>query len=351
MILYVYNIIMDSNLKTVMSFAENKVKPSSYKLYKQCIKKLLEIQKSSFANLGENNNLPTLEETDYSINNIASLINNFSDLKDKLTKKINKIQIYENNTIKSYLSGLNFIKTSPQLDKIIKDESLSLLYEFFGIIKDKIKKASLDNNLSKKEELNWLSQDELENIEKVLKKEYKNNPNKDLLQKLILVILYRGKIIRPLRNDYAEMYISNNIDGQGNYLYIDENDYSSKYFILNCYKTQRHYGKKKYNIPKRSILNRLLTDLYSYRLEDDVNHLLESPGIKKQLTSMTKNNLTKYLQSIFKKYLNKTVSSSMLRSIYISNLDFNKLTNKKLTKIATDMNHSCETQQNEYKKI
>jgi len=342
---------MDSNLKSVMSFAENKVKPSSYKLYKQSLKKLLEIQKSSFADLGENNTLPTLEESDYSINNISSLINNFSDLKDKLTKKINKKQVYENNTIKSYLSGLNFIKTSPQLEKILKEDSLALLYEFFGIIKDKIKKASLDNKFSKKEEENWLSQEELESLEKLLKKEYKSNPNKDLLQKLILVILYRGKIIRPLRNDYAGMIISNDIDSEGNYLFIDEEDHSSKYFILNDYKTQRHYGKKKYNIPKRSILNRLLTELYSYRLEDDVNHLLESPGIKKQLTSMTKNNLTKYLQNLFQKHLNKKVSSSMLRSIYISNLDFNKLTNKKLTKIATDMNHSFTTQQEEYKKI
>ena len=75
---------MDNDLISVMSFAESKVKPSSYKLYKQSLKKLLEIQKSSFADLGENNTLPELEATDYTINNIASLINNFSDLKDKL---------------------------------------------------------------------------------------------------------------------------------------------------------------------------------------------------------------------------------------------------------------------------
>jgi len=342
---------MDSALNSVMNFAENKVKPSSYKLYKQSLKKLLEIQKSSFEDLGENNTLPELEASDYTINNIASLINNFSDLKDKLTKKIDKIHLYENNTIKSYLSSLNFIKTSPALEKILKEDSLALLYEFFGIVKDKIKKASLDNKISKKEEEKWLSQEELEGLEKLLKKEYKANKTKDILQKLILVILYRGKIIRPLRNDYADMIISNDDDGEGNYLYIDEEDHSTKYFILNDYKTQRHYGKKKYNIPKRSILNRLLTDLYEFRLEDDVNHLLENSGIKKELTSMSKNNLTKFLQNLFQKYLNKKVSSSMLRSIYISNLDFNKLTNKKLTKIATDMNHSTSSQQSEYKKI
>jgi len=323
---------MDNDLISVMSFAESKVKPSSYKLYKQSLKKLLEIQKSSFADLGENNTLPELEASDYTINNIASLINNFSDLKDKLTKKIDKKPVYENNTIKSYLSSLNFIKTSPALEKILKEDSLALLYEFFGIVKDKIKKASLDNKISKKEEEKWLSQEELEGLEKLLRKEYKTNKNKDILQKLILVILYRGKIIRPLRNDYAGMIISNDDDGEGNYLYIDEEDHSTKYFILNDYKTQRHYGKKKYNIPKRSVLNRLLTDLYEFRLEDDVNHLLENSGIKKQLTSMSKNNLTKYLQNLFQKYLNKKVSSSMLRSIYISNLDFNKLTNKKLEK-------------------
>ena len=342
---------MDSDLNSVMSFAEDKVKPSSYKLYKQSLKKLLEIQKSSFADLGENYTLPTLEASDYTINNISSLINNFSDLKDKLTKKIDKKPIYENNTIKSYLSALNFIKTSPQLEKLLKDDSLALLYEFFGIVKDLIRKASLDNNLSKKDEEKWLSQDELENLEKKIKKEYKADKNKEILQKLILVILYRGKIIRPLRNDYADMIISNDDDGEGNYLFIDKEDYTKKYFILNDYKTQRHYGKKKYNIAKRSVLNRLLTDLYEFRIEDGVNHLLENSGIKKELTSMSKNNLTKYLQNLFQKYLNKKVSTSMLRSIYISNLDFNKLTNKKLEKIAKDMNHSTSSQQSEYKKI
>ncbi len=66
---------------------------------------------------------------------------------------------------------------------------------------------------------------------------------------------------------------------------------------------------------------------------------------------MSKNNLTKYLQNLFYSYLNKKVSSSMLRSIYISNLDFNKLSNKKLTKIAKEMNHNIKSQQLEYKKV
>ena len=41
----------------------------------------------------------------------------------------------------------------------------------------------------------------------------------------------------------------------------------------------------------------------------------------------------------------------MLRSIYISNLDFNKLSNKKLSKIAKEMNHNIKSQQLEYKKV
>mgnify|MGYP003667066490 FL=1 len=109
--------------------------------------------------------------------------------------------------------------------------------------------------------------------------------------------------------------------------------------------------KKKYTIPKRSVLNRLLTDLYQFRMEDGVAHFLENPGIKKELTSMSKNNLTKYLQNLFNSYLNKKVSSSMLRSIYISNLDFNKLSTGKLKKISNDMTHSFDTQQTDYKKL
>ena len=343
---------MDTELENVMNYQKDNVKATSYKLYKQSLKKLLEIQKTPFADIGDSDTLTELIQSDFSLSNISSLINNFSNLKDKLLKKgKNKKVLYENNTIKNYLSALNFIKQSPALEKLLKDDSKALLYEFFGIIKDKIKQAQLDNKKSDKEKENWLSQKELETLEKTLKNEYKKNKSKDLLQKLILVILYRGKIIRPLRNDYAEMSIKNDIDSDNNYLFIDNEDHSIKYFILNDYKTQRHYGKKKYNIPKRSILNRLLTELYEFRTEDDVNHLLENPGIKKELTAMNKNNLTKYLQKLFDTYLKKKVSSSMLRSIYISNLDFNKLSNKKLTKIAKDMNHSFTTQQEEYKKV
>jgi len=341
---------MDTELDNVMDYQKDKVKPSSYKLYKQSLKKLLEIQKTPHKSIG-NNTLTELDKNDYTINNIASLINNFSDLKDKLTKKVDKKAVYENNTIKNYLSALNFIKQSPVIEKLLKEDALALLYEFFGVIKDKIKKNTLSNEKSIKEEENWLSPEELNKIEKKLTKEYKQNKNKDTLQKLILVILYKGKIIRPLRNDYAGMYISNDDDNEGNYLYIDEEDHTKKYFVLNDYKTQRHYGKKKYTIPKRSVLNRLLTDLYEFRMEDGVAHFLENPGIKKELTSMSKNNLTKYLQNLFNSYLNKKVSSSMLRSIYISNLDFNKLSTGKLKKISKDMTHSFDTQQTDYKKL
>ena len=146
------------------------------------------------------------------------------------------------------------------------------------------------------------------------------------------------------------MIIKNNIDSDGNYLYINEEDHTEKYFILNDYKTQRHYGKKKYNIPRRSILNRLLTELYEFREDDNVDHFLQNSGINEP-TPMTKNNLTKYLQKLFSDYLDKKVSTSMLRSIYISNLDFNKLSTGKLKKIASDMTHSFENQQMEYKKV
>ena len=37
---------MDTELDNVMDYQKDKVKPSSYKLYKQSLKKLLEIQKT-----------------------------------------------------------------------------------------------------------------------------------------------------------------------------------------------------------------------------------------------------------------------------------------------------------------
>jgi len=305
---------MDTELDNVMDYQKDKVKPSSYKLYKQSLKKLLEIQKTPHKSIG-NNTLTELDKNDYTINNIASLINNFSDLKDKLTKKVDKKAVYENNTIKNYLSALKHLsKYSIFPNKYDIEQFNSIFIPYLNKIKENLKKEKLKNTNTE----DWIKKEEIDKVEKLLKKEYKeNNTDPNILQKLILIILYKGKVVMPLKNEYADMLIHNNFDEKGNYLYIDEEDHTKKYFVLNDYKTQRHYGKKKYTIPKRSVLNRLLTDLYEFRMEDGVAHFLENPGIKKELTSMSKNNLTKYLQKIFMDKINKKVSPSMLNNIHL----------------------------------
>ena len=68
-------------------------------------------------------------------------------------------------------------------------------------------------------------------------------------------------------------------------------------------------------------------------------------------TPITENGLTKFIQKTFRRKLNKDLSPSILRAIYISNLDFDKMTYKEKQRIANEMGHSVDTQQKHYLKL
>ncbi len=99
--------------------------------------------------------------------------------------------------------------------------------------------------------------------------------------------------------------------------------------------------KENVKIPVDRQLNSVINLWRNFNKTD--HFLLDSRGNK-----LSKNGLTKFIQKIFKP-LGKNISASMLRKIKISN-EFDPELSLKQKKLAKEMNHSVNVQQNIYSK-
>ena len=181
-----------------------------------------------------------------------------------------------------------------------------------------------------------------ENYNKLRKKSKLNNSDLQNIQDYLLLSLYSGIYFEPLRNDFHNMEIIleseiKDMDKNQNYLI-------SIKFIFNKYKTVKSYGT--FELPIKS---KVLSDLILYWIENNgSDNFLINIKNKKPYSA---NAITKNLNRIFEKNLDKTVSSSLIRSIYISEKLKNNISTKDKKKLAENMMHSKDIQQNVYNKI
>ena len=337
------DVFQESIMKTIPD--GKTIKQSSLLVYAQQLKKLFSIVGwSAPAHTGNEKVLNT---------NLNLLLNKFS----KIILPYFNDNGFSDNTQKNYVNILIMLTKLPLMiegeekKQYLKEKEL--IYGVWEILKGKLQKKQEENY---KDETKSISTSEFnKKIKQLRNNKFITDDITDWkesikLQDYILLMLYSGKWIRPLRNDYATLKIiltecANN--GKDNYLYW--NGFSNQYkIILNEDKISSIKGGQEYNIKKNTVLWKFLNALVQYRMTKDQDCLLYNPSDK---TCMTKNGLTKYLQKLFKFWFNKEISSSQLRHIFISNLDFNNMTNKKLNKIAKDMRHSTTTQQQIYKQV
>ena len=145
-----------------------------------------------------------------------------------------------------------------------------------------------------------------------LAKEALSNRDFDLLQQYIILRTY---LSFPIRNDYANMKVINikeynKLDApENNFLVLSSNN--KKQFYINEYKNRKRLGAKKFDIP--TTLNKIINLWLRYNKS---GYYL----VKTNRTSpMNGNDITKYLNKIFRKYADgKKISTSMLRHIIIS---------------------------------
>jgi hypothetical protein len=221
------------------------------------------------------------------------------------------------------------------------------------------KYANIQNDQEKtaKQKDNWITLDEFKDVieeifdeiqkNEILKKKVLNNRDYSLLQSYVLLRMY---LEFPLRNDLCNVkIIKSKLDDNGtdNFLLTRTNKTGSKFFlILNNYKTVKIYGKKIYPIDNKLV--KLIKILLFFNKS---SYLFLRYNREKSLSS---NDLTKLMNRIFEKYIGKTVGTSLLRHIQISEYKKNDPTIKQIQevnqKVEDKFLHSSKMN-NEYRKI
>ena len=321
------------NNKIAKQKPQTEPKPSSIKIYKEQLKRLYTIVNT---------------ETEITMEGISKIITNFVHIKKMLDKSESD---YSDNTKKNYVNNvLNIILYITDIDKYHKlksgklDKITNAIFLYWQELVDRVNNKNLENT---KDPKTHIDSEEFSKVIKNMRKNIdKNEIDKNTLQDFILLLLYEGKYIVPLRNNYATLHITEpqeSLLSSENYLICKD---GKNEILINSDKVDKKLGSITYKINKSSILNKYLNKLLEIRKSEDKDYLLENADGER----LSCNGLTKLLQKIFLKYFDKKISSSNLRHIFISNLS-PELTNKKLDKIATSMRHSLTTQQQIYKNV
>jgi len=260
-----------------------------------------------------------------------------------------------NSTIKNYLNSIVVLLKS---DEIKYKKLIEKYGEEIKKIQDKMEDFYDKNIKSEKQEKNWVEYNEIVDLYNKYKKEYnslikKNNVEdikkskikKELVKDTVLLALYSGVYFPPVRNDFNEMEIINqgeSMDNKKNYLILMDNNTIK--FVFNEFKTAKSKGSQEILIKNKTLIDLLLKHI---EIQDKDYLLINSQG-----NPLTANGLTKQLNAIFKRDFGKSISSSLIRNIYISHMYNNKnLSNGEKKSLAEKMLHTKGIAENTYLKI
>ena len=303
------------NLNRLIEKSRPHLKASSIENYSRNIKKL-------------NNNEP-VEDLDFlkDTDKIKNLIKDYSPTTQR-------------NLITSVIVILKSIDESEKILKIYSEEleALNLIINNKYALKLK----------SSKEELNWMSLEELKDIQKEYQSQIKikNIANKNTLnvkdRKLLLNYLIASLYtLQPaIRLEYSSMQIiksKKEIENNKNYLInIGPN---TKYFYLSDFKSIKQQGKQeiKINLKLCKVINLYL------KFHESNDFLANSRN-----EIMSSNSLGKLIKIVFEKN-NKIVNLNMIRKAWVDSVvDVDQI--EKENKLAQAMLHTPETQKAIYSK-
>tara|TARA_R110001632_G_scaffold144544_1_gene261085 strand:- start:2004 stop:2960 length:957 start_codon:yes stop_codon:yes gene_type:complete len=260
------------------------------------------------------NKLLKLEDLTPSTENLDKLLTDSDNVMDLLNGK-------KPSTLRNYLASIVvYLSLHEKNDEIVKT---------YRALMDTYQKQNNDNlannQKSEKQKENWTTIVELQKVlgnykkqldrDGSLKKDELNKKEFDLLQKWFVGSLYIGDESNPpLRNDYimdivgSKDYDRLDVETKQKNNYLVVKNKSNKMFSLGEYKTSEKYGVKLIKVGKK--LNTILNVWLKYNKSKHL--ILNANG-----DQITPNSLTKLLIKIFEPS-GKKISSSMLRSIYIS---------------------------------
>jgi hypothetical protein len=257
---------------------------------------------------------------------IKMYVSNLNKLK-KIFDKDDFAFLKNINNVKEKLEDKHFTTQRNYYDSIIillmaldKDNKL---IEQYNEVRDELNAKYLENQqsgvISEKQKNNFISLVELKDminkikndlqLPKLKKKETLSSQEYKLLQAyVILEILVRI----PMRNDLSNLIkitkkeynkLTDKQKEENNYLVMEK---TAMQFIMNDYKTSKKYKEKIINIPKD--------------LEKIIRMYIRKNGTSKVLFPLSRNALSQLLIKTSKKYLNKSISTTMIRKIVASDL-------------------------------
>lgn len=244
-----------------------------------------------------------------------NFLNKPDDIKDKISERHYTSQ---RNTYNAIIVLLNAIdkdeKLKPLIEKysVLRDELNDKYSEeqSTGIISDKQKNNFVD--ISEVNKMIDTMANEIKSLNLKKKKDNLTSKEKALLQVFIIFNIYTRL---PLRNDVAGMEaitkraynkLKDDDKKSKNFLVVEKNN---MFFVLNKYKTAKKYEELKIDIPAD------LKKLLRYYLKVNGMGVLFKSSTGKALT---RNALSQLLIKTTKKYMGKSIGSTMLRKIYLS---------------------------------
>jgi hypothetical protein len=228
-----------------------------------------------------------------------------------------------------YLSQRNILNAIVVLLRALNsDEKYDDLLEEYGKLRDELNdKYSNEQKtgvISDKQSKNFATTEEvfkmindMDQDLQSIKKKNKDNITKKEMQLLQAYVLFNIYARMPFRNDVAGMTainqaaykkLSDDEKKENNYLVVPTK--SNMYFVLNKYKTSKKY--EELDLP---IEDKNLRKILRYYIKMNGMGILFKTSTGKPLTRIE---LSKVLLKYSKKYMNKSISTTLLRKIYLS---------------------------------
>lgn len=251
-----------------------------------------------------------------------------------MTKLLNKK--FSDNTNKNYLNSIIVVlqANAPKISSLPKYMSL----------RDSLNKKYIKSNetgiVSDKQKDALISIQEFEKMLKDVNEEIKTATTKSKLKKLtqlsLILEIYKNF---QLRNEVANLKIISNQDfkklnknQEFNYLVVWK---TKMHMVFSVYKTAKIYGMKTFEVPVN--IRKQIENWIENFNPNNRNLFIQVSG-----EPLNNNNMTKLLTAASKKYLDKKISTTMIRKIYSS--DKFAIKNEEQQETADVMGHSVTTQ-------
>ena len=265
----------------------------------------------------------------------TSSIKTYISILSNLYKKLNgegNIEWFneEHDEILKYLGDKNDQTRKTTLSSLFILTNLKEYQTVMNTIMKKVNDDYKDQKMNQKQKENWISIDEIKEKYNVLSADAnlmlnkKKILNENIMMEFLLMSFLGGVIIPPRRSlDYSEMKIRN-------YDVKTDNYYKRNKLYFNKYKTVKTYGLQILELPKE--LNNVLKkwikiNTNDYMIYSSNNNKISCPQI------------TRILNKVF----GKSISTSMLRHIYLTNVYKDVPQINKMENLANEMGHSVST--------